>query len=202
MYSFERTRAVILLGFLTLFPACAWAPSTCNSVPVSGLAPVYPELWSCTYPDSPFKGFELYHWTKVDSLQPTLTWQSVPGEHRVLMRDEPRPFIPFDVRDMKDVSYDLRIWHVQDEGPEKIVYESFGIESTSHKLEVPLEPETRYYWSVRARFEIEGKHRVSEWSLINWPKLPGGGTARELARRLGEIPAQRYYRFKTPKASG
>jgi hypothetical protein len=78
-----------------------------------------------------------------DSLQPTLKWEAFPGTN---------------------VTYELKIWRSGRLGPEAVVYSRANIEQNSHKLEVPLEPSTLYYWSVRAHFSENGRDRITDWS--------------------------------------
>jgi len=53
-----------------------------------------------------------------------------------------------------------------------------------HKMEATLEPASEYYWTVRARFKLDGKTRISPWSHYYAPNkrpecpgrdLPGAG---------------------------
>ena len=105
--------------------------------------------------------------------------------------------ITVDMERVTNVAYDIRIWLVKEDSSTELVYEREAIRETAHKLEVPLAPSSKYFWSVRARFDLDGKTRVSEWSLSLYP-----GRAyynpREVARKTGRIPTANYYRFKTP----
>jgi hypothetical protein len=155
---------------------------------------------------------DILEWMPVSSTRPTLAWEPAPGRHQEYLGDKGRPFVSADTKDIQDVRYDLRIWRVREDLAERLVYERRGIDGTAHRLEEPLQPETRYYWSMRARFRLHGKTRVSEWSLSQsphpWsyprelryaPKELHRLTARELARKIGEIPPLNYYRFETPQ---
>jgi hypothetical protein len=51
--------------------------------------------------------------------------------------------------------------------PAGIVYRRDGLASPTHTLETALSPGTRYFWTVRARFELDGRERVTEWGTIN-----------------------------------
>jgi hypothetical protein len=88
-----------------------------------------------------------------------------------------------------------------------VVYERNGITGASHVVETALEPETEYAWSVRARFDLNGETRVSEWSLVALPNvscLPGGfcgSSSRSVARQTGALPPYALYYFTTPKLS-
>lgn len=80
---------------------------------------------------------------RADSLQPTLRWE---------------PLL------YPDVTYEIRVWRAGKLGPEAVVYSRTDLKNTEHVLEMPLEPSTPYYWSVRAHFSLHGKGRITEWS--------------------------------------
>lgn len=190
-YHMRRTTGLLTMMALGLLAGCG------IKAPVSGFRPVFPELTTS------FKG--ALTWSKVDSLQPTLRWEPFPGSDEPSLGDfrrDVKPFVPVDPSAVRDLTYELRIWRVENGVPREVVYERKGIQASSHRLERPLEPNTKYYWSVRARFEVDGKFRVSEWSMsthpcIYYPDLFHCGN-REVARLRGMIPSINYYRFKTP----
>jgi len=183
-----------------------------REVGVSGFRPVYPKVtWT---QGNFFQDQGTLDIPEVDSLRPTLRWEPVPGSQApskycsTSLYDEKKPFKPFiadDPERLRDVSYDLQIWRVKGLVPDELVYEREGIPDTTHKIEERLLPATRYYWSVRARFTVDGNTRVSEWSLAMFPGTYGfvpfqGCTrsARDEARLRGSIPPLNYYRFQTP----
>ena len=90
------------------------------------------------------------------------------------------------------VSYDLKIWRAESNDlPGDLVYLRRGLLTTHHMLEAPLEPATRYFWTVRARYEVEGVSRVTPWAV------------REERRgyspdRLDRVTNSFYFRLKTP----
>ena len=53
-------------------------------------------------------------------------------------------------------------------------------------IETPLAPSTRYAWTVRARFDLDGATRVTAWGS------EGRGS------RLPQVPNPFYYRFAIP----
>ncbi len=57
----------------------------------------------------------------------------------------------------------------------KEVYYREGLTEPEHTLEVPLQPNREYYWSVRVRRGEE----VSEWSRFDYTKVPGGCSMRQ-----------------------
>lgn len=152
------------LAALLLVSACA--------VSNVGLRPEYPEVSK--------------DYIEVNSFQPTFTWA---------------PFEPPPDRQSKasksgtgssDVTYEVKIWRTDEyHYPLSLVYQRKGVIETSHRVGMPLEPNTKYVWSVRARFSVEGKIRVNEWGGIN-----EGICVFERSNSL--IPSHCYYRFKTP----
>ena len=59
----------------------------------------------------------------------------------------------------------------RDSDPGELVYSKQGLTSPAHQLETPLEPDSRYFWTVRAHFTLDGKRRATEWSeqLLLYP---------------------------------
>jgi hypothetical protein len=117
-----------------------------------------------TYPD----------FVEVDSLQPTFQWQPFP---------RPKDHLAGKVQ---NVTYELRIWTMTPGESGKLRYARNGLKSPFHKVEEPLEPSSKYFWSVRARFMIDGHVRVIEWGLAGIPL------------RNEAVPNQSCFRFKTP----
>jgi hypothetical protein len=118
------------------------------------LEPLYPE-------------FEWFVGYRVDALRPTLRWTAFPRE---IDREKLDPSVQ---RNIGGVTYDLRIW---DEDVDqrldrpwnlqwrnRLFYERAGLAAPQHALEVPLAPASRYYWSVRARFVVDGRPMATRW---------------------------------------
>lgn len=95
---------------------------------------------------------------KTVDLSPMLSWQEFP-------RSVDKNTAAEEMAQVKNVKYDL-IVAVGDNGetPE-VIYRREGLEETSHKLEITLKPNTRYFWSIRAQFELNGRKRVTEWNV-------------------------------------
>jgi hypothetical protein len=148
------------------------------------------------------------------SRTPLLVWEPLP---RMYLRSAPASW-----EAVRDRRYDLRIWNVVDDAPGDIVYERHGLTSTRHQVEVPLEPATTYFWSVRLRGTVDGHPRAAPWSAWKLPRFRSQPFLRE-ARiigiyrlsdtltpvSLGEwrdfacpfldfIPAANFHRFLTP----
>lgn len=86
-----------------------------------------------------------------------------------------------------EVTYELRIWKTTTEESGKLVYAREGLKVTHHTLEKPLEPGTKYLWSVRAGFTIDGRSQVIEWGLAGY------------LLRDQTVPNDSCFRFKTPE---
>ena len=142
---------------------------------VSGLKPIYPEVVKS------HSGGEFF---EVDSLQPTFRWESFPRPQDLRKNQKGL------VGRIHNVTYELKIWRVQDGYQAKPIYSRQRIPEPLHKVEEPLEPSTNYVWSVRARFEVDDVTMVTEWAGI-W--------LNQSARRSPVVPSNRLcYRFKTP----
>ena len=113
------------------------------------------------------------HYKKVDSLQPTLAWRAAP-----------EPGARYDLVICPSESATIRVGHTGTPGD--AVYYREGIEHTSHRVETPLAPRTKYLWSVRVRTG----QGVSDWSTYNY--MHGG--------RIGDQYLEEHlpYRFCTP----
>ena len=161
----------------------------CSTSNVAGLKPIYPP---------PVRGDSGGHFFEVDSLRPTFRWESFPRPQD-LRKDENGLLGRF-----QNVTYDLRIWRAQasfspkassarqtfPEPSHKPIYYRQGLPEPVHKIEEPLAPFTRYIWSVRARFEVDGGTRVIPWAAV-WHS--------RIDQRSSVIPNNPiYYGFETP----
>jgi hypothetical protein len=52
----------------------------------------------------------------------------------------------------------------QDTNPGELVLSEKGLLNPQYIAETPLEPDSYYFWSVRAHFTLDGKRRATEWS--------------------------------------
>jgi hypothetical protein len=95
---------------------------------------------------------------QVDSLKPTLQWKSFPTA-KDIKADKTG-----ELSRITEVTYDLKIWQDEDPPKKKIVYNRMQLDNSSHKIESPLEPLTRYFWSVRVRFKHDGRDIETNWS--------------------------------------
>jgi hypothetical protein len=54
--------------------------------------------------------------------------------------------------------------------PERVIYERAGLAQPAHQPETELEPCHVYFWSARARFELDGRVRVTPWMSVGVPR--------------------------------
>jgi hypothetical protein len=89
------------------------------------------------------------------------------------------------------VTYDLRVWDAATGTPGAVIYERTGLPSPWHRIEIPIRPGSRCFWSVRARIRVNGETRLTDWSHSLHPYRP---FAKEGVS--GEILPEHYYRFQ------
>lgn len=151
----------------------------------------------------------------IDSLQPLFRWEAFPRPADK-MADAPAG-----LSSATDVGYDLQIWRTAGGYPDRLVYERTGLpvptrtftkkidersasgelttntlvmHAAEHRLESTLEPSTDYFWSVRARFKVNGRTRVTRWSSSRIPNQPSVPDPCE----ADHVTLMHSYRFRTP----
>ncbi len=122
-----------------------------------------------------------FAWKSVDTLRPTLRWQGFP-------RASDLKVAPEEMGRVSNVRYDRVISREQDLASAEIIYQCEGLSDSTYIIETSLSPDTGYYWTVRALFELDGRERVTEWRSTRF-KVREQWTATSLLS----------YRFKTPK---
>jgi len=158
-------RWLLGLALLSVASGCADLP------PAAGLRPL-PLLTSfSTIP------------REVDSLQPTLRWEAFPRTEDLKVDKAGR------LAAVRNPTYELRIWRAEHDFPAELVYARSGLTEPVHTVETPFAPDTLYLWTIRARFELNGEPRVTEWATLSGPWYG----------RRTEIPHRDYYRFTTPR---
>ena len=139
-----------------------------------GLKALYPQQRMILFVDPPPGAF-----VPVDSLRPTLKWESFPRS-----RDLSGSGADF-YRRIEEVRYELVLAEI---GSPDRVYRRDGLKEASHKVETPLKSRTKYLWTVRACFRIGEEPRCTEWGAISdW---------EDSAVWHPNFPAS--YRFETP----
>jgi len=150
MHSTWRTRPIscILVGL------CLAGLTGCGKPSVVGLHPEYPPVVR--------KSFTLYaDFVIVNTLMPMFRWQPLE-----MTRADP-PTEKENGR-IENVTYELRIWRTVPTESGRLVYVRSNLTSPVHRLETPLKPGTRYLWSIRAHFEIDGRSRLTEWTMAGY----------------------------------
>lgn len=121
----------------------------------------------------------------VGSLQPTLRWESFP---RKLDVESDRHF----TERVSGVTYDLKIWKA-DDYPETPAYTRQRLPNSYHRIEDSLEPSTKYFWTVRASFNLDGRQQVTRWSCS---RRPFNADTRSCI--FDQVPPSNAFRFMTP----
>lgn len=166
-------------GVFRLYPFPDRRPQGAGLLSVAyGLAPVYPPTRGA-HASSDFFADRYFLWHDVGTLQPTLQWQAFP-------RDADRTVMPDEMARVTHVAYDLLIARERGAAPAEMVYRRTGLAAPVHTLEVQLSADTRFFWTVRARFDLDGRERFTEW-----------GSTNDIARDNIAAPSRYSYRFRT-----
>jgi hypothetical protein len=182
-------------------------------IPHYVLSAISPEVERCVFCEVPFGRHPHRAWrgrkfVKANSDQPTLRWERFPREFE-LSAQHGQP------QQITDVLYDLRVYDAAVANkyalvPAQLLYDERSINEPQHKLAIKLEPCTDYFWTVRARFKINGKPRVTEWAGAfesgPWDNKPWNLRAgvfqyKEhpyLVEATPDGPEWYYYSFMTP----
>lgn len=126
-----------------------------RNAPYYVLAPYYPETQfgfspkdQVVFVKREFEAPLLQRFVTIKEKNPLLKWEAFPWKYDQLSLNR-----------ISDVTYDLEIHKYM--GP--LVYVRKGIKENHHHVEDALEDGTKYFWTVRARFRVDGKPRVTEW---------------------------------------
>ena len=158
---------------LVALSMCLWGAmiTGCGKPAVVGLYPTSPPVTKT--------GVSLLaDFVEVDSLTPTFRWQPL-----TIGPDHPTGI---ETAQIENITYEIRIWRVIRSDGGKLVYLGENLTTTEYRPKAPLDPGTRYYWSVRAHFEIDGQNRTTEWTLAGY------------LLRNEAVPNDSCLRFKTP----
>lgn len=143
-----------------------------------GLAPLYPPTRGALTGDELLGAY--FEWYEIKNYRPTLRWQAFPREQDFELAAD-------DMARVSDVRYDLLVVEEANMAPGKLVYQRYGLTEPSHTLKITLKHKTRYFWTVRARFQLDGRERLTEWSSTHYQ-----------AREGMTAPSIHSYRFRTP----
>ena len=121
---------------------------------------------------------------RTDSLQPTLRWEPFQGS---------------------DVTYDLIIWRTTSDKyvggiqPAELIYNRVGLSEAFHTIETPLQSDTLYLWTVRARYSSAGITKMTGWAM--WTMKPNRLSnilTLGITKIFPDTPPQ-YYFFRTKR---
>lgn len=135
---------------------------------------------------------------EIDTLRPTFRWERFP-------REKDREELDRRSERIAAVTYELRLWKAGtelsgaiptygdyrldqpndykyswgheclDTDPGELVHLQQGLVTPEYRVETALQPNSLYFWTVRAHFTLDGKRRVTEWS----EQMPGFVTSSE-----------------------
>jgi hypothetical protein len=188
-------------------------PLLFGAVPHYVLRPDYPPLDTCFFCEGlfetrPHRAIGNLEFAEVDSVQPTLKWEQFPRDHDLTERDGKRHKIA-------EVSYDVRVFDTAIPSrsgfvlvPAQQIYSARSIPEPHHKIENGLTACSDYFWTVRARFKLDGRVRVTEWAgafeVAGWNERPwnlrrGVHSYSEWVTAFrADGPEWFYYPFRTP----
>ncbi|MES9957937.1 MAG: hypothetical protein ABW086_12860 [Sedimenticola sp.] len=160
-------------------------------VPYYSIKPLSPVIKAKTGLFAVFTGD--WEFQEIQSSQPLLKWEAFP-------RKEDLEGIP--LYQIGKVEYEIKLFiSSTDEGhfsyPDREIYHRIGIKEPFHKIEKRLEPCHRYYWTVRASFNLNGNQKFTEWSG-RYPDsdMPYPFMQRRSLSKSGYRSSNYYYGFK------
>jgi len=136
-----------------ILPIAICALSAC-SISFRTLTPIYPLV---TYSDRT---------PVIDSLQPTFQW------HPVSEADTTYDLVIYEQLQGRYVHGGIYYRTADLKG--RLVYYREGLKGSEHKAEEPLKPNSRYYWSLRAR----QNDRVTSWATYGFSDGGSSGSGQ------------------------
>ncbi|MCC7483392.1 MAG: hypothetical protein IT529_00250 [Burkholderiales bacterium] len=186
------------------------AAAAAREAPQYALRPRYPELRRCVICASG-NGIGGIEFVALDTLTPALAWEPLahagasPGTRQ---RDAGTPRnVRYDVA-LHTARFDERagVWI-----PGAAIYVRERLTQPGHRVEPPLEPCTRYFWTFRVRFDLYGVEHATAW-MSEYHRPPASGLFATLDGLIALLPASPelaalraqpssyHYRFITPPA--
>ena len=185
--------AFLLYHPSTPAPVTRWGP-----VPYYVLAPKYPTV---EYSSKPFGDAD----TSFPNLEPaavatmplTFRWERFPRGWDSVGPDGK-------YRAITNIRYELRVYDdVGGRGRPREVYRVRDLLRPEHRIAFGLGPCAEYFWTVRARFELDGLTRVTEWAGAYRAALGPEQKPWNLRRdATGPKPSWFYFPFITPGEDG
>lgn len=140
--------------------------------------------------------------TNIETTQPEFRWVSLEEMLAALGKSEL-------ITQVSDLAYEFRLYSAADAGiglvPGQLLLEHTNIVQPLLHLPAPLESCQSYFWTVRARFQLGGFPRRTEWTSLH--NASGGIIAPWRFRRGERVlngfnPALTYAAFATPSSIG
>lgn len=137
---------------------------------------------------------------EVESDSPVLYWEKLPPAIPAALFSSPNPRarnLVYDVR-VFSVAAGLAAWATV--GADSVVRQYEDLSEPTVRIQPSLHSCSRYYWTVRARFDLDGRPRHTEWSgMFNMMDSPDP----QRIRRGGSVPGNIqhtafYFPFRTP----
>jgi len=167
-------------------------------VPFYVLAPVVPDLEVAEMSSNDTAWWHL-NFIVMDGPKPTFRWEAFPRDFELAAASN-------DGHEITNVRYELRVFDAAEPfNPNRLfvpglkVYEARDIREPFHTIDRFLPACNDYYWTVRAKFDLDGQTRATEWAGV----YGGGGQYSpwnlrgKNADRYGGISAEQlYYPFK------
>lgn len=128
-----------------------------DSLDICGPQPIFPVYkYNSTFLKNEAK------FAVIDSIQPILKWTEW-NSFSMPTNSSGREFeqLPY----KKDIFYDIKVYRIEDDFPVELVYERDNLTDCFHKIECSLSPSTIYFWTVRARFKVDGNDQATKWYL-------------------------------------
>lgn len=107
-------------------------------------------------PTSPENAF--FDYTVINTRQPEFRWEPFP--HKSVRTKQNLALIDR----ISDVVYDMKVFQVLDHKPFKLVYQVTDLAEPFHKMDVDLKKHKPYYWTVRARYKMDGQAAATRWA--------------------------------------
>jgi hypothetical protein len=111
------------------------------------LQPIYPPAENAVPPGNDQATTGGWARRRLPDLQPVFRWEPLPASFE---RDS----------EIQDVTYEFRLYR----GASPTPYIRSGLSTPTYSLETPLSPCELYAWTVRARFTLDGRPRLTEWA--------------------------------------
>jgi len=176
--------------FLLYYPSIRPSMTRWGAVPYYVLAPEYPPA---EYTRTPFQVDDLaaphIEPGAVATTPVTFRWERFPRSW-----DERRA--DGTMQNVDNVRYELKIFESVTAGswsrPGPLIYQAVDLSQPEHRVSAKLQPCTEYLWTVRARFELDGRTRVTEWTGTYLPAL-GPEQPPWRLRRSASVPRASWF---------